>query len=121
MILIVDDHKDTCEVLARLCARKGLPASYATSGQAALEHVRTHKPRVLLLDHMMPGTTGLDVLEQLHRDGHLESTKVLFLSAVFDHHLYRKALRLGAREWFVKGTIRLTDVVNHLARHCPQH
>jgi CheY-like chemotaxis protein len=115
MILIVDDHQDTCEVLAKLCERRGLPARYALSGEDALRTLHTDPPRVVVLDQMMPGKTGLDVLEHLAGDGRLDDVQVIFLSAVFDWQSYQKALRLGAKAWLVKGTVRLTDVVDRVA------
>lgn len=115
MILIVDDHQDTCEALAKLCERRGLPARYALSGDDALRAMRSHEPRVLVLDQMMPGKTGLDVLEHLADRGRLDDVQVIFLSAVFDWQTYQKALRLGAKAWLVKGTVRFTDVVDRVA------
>jgi CheY-like chemotaxis protein len=115
MILIVDDHQDSCEALTRLCERKGLPAKYVLSGDDAMAAVREESPSVLVLDHMMPGATGLEVLERLKSEGHLENTPVVFVSATYDWTTYQRAKQLGARAWLVKGTVRLADVVDQVA------
>lgn len=115
MILIVDDHQDTCEALARMCEKKGLPARYVLSGEDALKAVHDRMPKVLVLDHMMPGQSGLQVMERLHREGRLTDTTVIFVSAAYDWETYERARRLGARAWLVKGTVRLMDVVDEVA------
>jgi putative two-component system response regulator len=116
-ILIVDDHQDTCEMLARMCERRGLTARYVLSGKDAIDAVREQTPAVLVLDQMMPDATGLDVLERLQAEGRLEKTPVVFVSAMYDWHVYQRAMRLGAKAWLVKGTVRLADVVDEVARH----
>ena len=115
MILIVDDHADTGEALTKLCQKRGMDAKYVTSGDEALASVYTDGPEVIVLDHMMPGRTGMEVLEALNREGRLEKTRVIFLSAVFDWDVFQKAKQLGAKQWLVKGTVRMTDVVDEVA------
>jgi CheY-like chemotaxis protein len=115
-ILIVDDHQDSCDVLARLCEKRGLSARYVLSGEEALAAVREQTPAVLVLDQMMPGASGLDVLEQLHAEGRLGKTAVVFVSAIYDWGAYQRAKKLGASAWLVKGTVRLSEVVDEVAR-----
>jgi CheY-like chemotaxis protein len=115
MVLIVDDHKDTCEVLQRMLTRTGMPAEYALDAIQAMEAIHKTKPAVILLDQMMPGYTGFDLLRSLRENPRLKDIPVIFFSVVFDWSLYQKAMRLGAHRWFVKGAVPLTEVVDAVA------
>src|SRR5947207_1889278 len=84
MILIVDDHKDTCEALQRLLERKGMHSTYVLSGDEAIEFCKTNRPDVVVLDDMMPGKSGMEVFHAFLKNPALAGVKVLFYSAVFD-------------------------------------
>ena len=117
MILIVDDHPDTCQMLQRMLARKGMQASTCLSGNEALTKMKqpaSDKPRVVVLDEMMPDKTGLEVFRQLKADPSLKDVNVIFYSAGFDYSKHQEALRLGAKAWFVKGVNRLDDVISKI-------
>jgi CheY-like chemotaxis protein len=115
MILIVDDHQDTCEAMQRLLTRKGLSAQYVLSGDEALEFCKVTKPDVIVLDDMMPGKSGLEVFHDFLKDPSMTGTKVIFYSAIFDFKKSQEAQRLGARAWMVKGTIHINEVINRIA------
>jgi two-component system OmpR family response regulator len=115
MILIVDDHQDTCEAMKRLLARKGLSAQFVLSGDEALEFCKRTKPDVVVLDDMMPGKSGLEVFHDFLKDPNMAGTKVIFYSAIFDFKKSQEAERMGARAWMVKGTIHINEVINRIA------
>lgn len=106
MILIVDDYRDGAEALRRLFRAMGHRAETALSGPDAIDFIRAHPPHeplLVVLDHMMPEMTGLQVLHILRRDPALSDTKVLFYSAGYDADVREEAMRLGALEWLCKG------------------
>ena len=117
MILIVDDHPDTCEMLKRVLARRGMESTACQSGTAALSllYQNSQKPKVVVLDEMMPDKTGLEVFRQLKADPSLKDINVIFYSAGFDYSKHQEALRLGAKAWFVKGVNRLDDLVRTIS------
>ena len=110
-LLLVDDHHDTVAMLARAARRRGWDAELALSGEDALALIESHQPRVVVLDEMMPGISGLDVLRAIRARPDLADTKVVFYSAAFDREKQRDARRLGAVAWYVKGVSRLSEVV----------
>ena len=71
MILIVDDHPDSCEPLKRLLTMVGHPAECVQSGPDALAYMRTVEPDAVVLDVRMPGMSGLDVLKIVRSDPNL--------------------------------------------------
>src|SRR5687767_12792727 len=76
MILIVDDHPDTCGFLVRLLGKRGYAATCAASGEAALAALAGVRPSLIVLDYMMPGMSGLDVLRRIRSDAALAAVPV---------------------------------------------
>ena len=68
-VLIVDDEPHIREVLSDFLTRVGDEVATAATGAAALEAVPTFQPDVILLDMVMPGMSGADVLDALRRAG----------------------------------------------------
>jgi DNA-binding NtrC family response regulator len=71
-ILIVDDEESTRELLAHLIEMEGLTPLVASDGETALKMMRSESPDLLLVDHRMPGLTGLEMLRRAREiDGDL--------------------------------------------------
>ncbi|HTY26444.1 MAG TPA: sigma-54 dependent transcriptional regulator [Desulfomonilaceae bacterium] len=63
-ILIVDDEKDVCDILFRMLKKHGFRPIVANDGEKALEMIRMGMPEIVLLDVMMPGMDGMEVLKR---------------------------------------------------------
>lgn len=96
-LVIVDDHPIVLEGLERLFRLEGDLEIVArcVNGSEALEAVRTHLPDILVLDIRLPGRSGLDVLDQVRREG-LPTQAVLLAGSINEDELV-EALHLGAR------------------------
>src|SRR3954447_6929217 len=80
-VLIVDDNVDFCTSTADLLAVYGHRAAYCTDGQAALHYLRSHRrPRVILLDWLMPAMSGEQFLLELFADPRLECIPVIIVT-----------------------------------------
>jgi CheY-like chemotaxis protein len=79
VILVVDDDAPILLLMRNVLREFGFDAVTAASGREALERVRTHNPKLILLDRNMPGMTGDEVLEQL-RASEATDVPVLILS-----------------------------------------
>ena len=62
-ILVVDDDKYMRKLLATILNTEGYEVHIADNGSEALKKMSDVRPQLLLLDYMMPGTTGIDVLK----------------------------------------------------------
>ncbi len=101
MGLIVDDHIDTCRALLHLLKREGIPAECVDDPTAALQVIDALRPRLVVLDQMMPGLRGTDVLRALRGTPTLANIPAIFYSAAEDGR--EEAHRLGALAWITKG------------------
>jgi CheY-like chemotaxis protein len=97
MILVVDDTPDTREVMCKLLCAKGYPCDAVGDGQEALAYIRSHppeRPLLVVLDSMMPGMGGIDVLKEIRADPQIEHTHVVMFSAGFNVAFRDEAITL---------------------------
>jgi DNA-binding response OmpR family regulator len=98
-ILVVDDDADIRLLLTRYLELDGFRSSQAPDATAAVEAVKNERPDLVLLDVMMPGRDGLDLLRELRSHGDLP---VIMVTARGDEADRVMGLRLGADDYIVK-------------------
>jgi DNA-binding response OmpR family regulator len=100
-VLIIDDTPEHIHFgMAVLKDRAKIQA--ATSGLKALSLMRSHPPDLVLLDILMPGMNGFQVLEAIREDSELKDIPVLMLTAQSDTEDVVKALDMGANDYLKK-------------------
>ena len=80
-ILVVDDEPDIVALVAYHLAKAGFRISTATTGEDAIEQAKRELPSLVVLDLMLPGASGFDVLESLRRNDTTRNVGVLMLTA----------------------------------------
>lgn len=101
-ILVVDDLEVNRRLLVRRTVRLGYQVEEAATGPEALEQLAVGGHDVVLLDVMMPGMTGYEVLERIKRDPALASTRVIMVSAVDEVDSVVRCIDLGADDYLPK-------------------
>ncbi len=101
-VLIAEDEPGILESLDYILRRAGWSISAVTDGEAALEAVTRLKPRVLVLDVMLPKRSGFEVLKQLRAEERTRTIPVLVLTAKGQQHDRRVAEDLGASGFVTK-------------------
>ncbi|WP_254367954.1 response regulator transcription factor [Paracoccus sp. Z118] len=101
-ILIAEDEPAILDPVSFILERAGWRVEAVTDGEAALRGVRQKRPRLLLLDIMLPGQSGLDVLKTVKADPDLARTPVLILTARGRSHDRQLALDLRADGFITK-------------------
>jgi sigma-B regulation protein RsbU (phosphoserine phosphatase) len=101
-ILIVDDSEMDRDILSRHLERQGHAVREASSGTAALDILARAETDLVLLDLMMPGFNGFQLLKTLKEDPALEEIPVIMLSAVEDPESIARCLELGAEDFISK-------------------
>jgi len=99
-LLVVDDEPNIVELLGASLRFAGFEVATAADGQTALSTARTFRPDLILLDVMMPGLDGFDVLTRLRGEG--SGTPVLFLTARDGTEDKVRGLTLGADDYVTK-------------------
>jgi DNA-binding response OmpR family regulator len=80
-VLIADDDADIRDLVVFKLQQAGLEVVAVGDGNAALEALTQQRPDLVLLDVMMPGLSGLDVLRHIRGDEQLRTLKVVLLTA----------------------------------------
>jgi two-component system phosphate regulon response regulator PhoB len=101
-VLVVDDEPDIVALVAYHLAKSGYSVSTATSGIEGLAAARREKPSIIVLDLMLPGLSGLEVMEELRSDSATERIAVLMLTARREESDRIKGLTLGADDYLTK-------------------
>jgi two-component system phosphate regulon response regulator PhoB len=84
VILVADDDPDILNLLCVTLERAGHATLRAADGDEALRLARDHRPAACVFDVVMPGHTGIEVLEALRRDEATAEIPVLLLTATVD-------------------------------------
>lgn len=108
-VVIADDHPVFRQGLVEVLAAEGSfrVVGQAGDGEAALELVRRHRPRIALLDLEMPKASGLAVTEAVRREG--LGADVVILTMYKDAGVFRRALDVGAKGYVLKDSAA-TDI-----------
>ena len=101
-ILVVDDEADIVALVAYHLARTGYRVSTAGSGTEALDAARRERPALIVLDLMLPGMSGYEVLEQLRASDATRDIGVLMLTARREEPDRIQGLSLGADDYLTK-------------------
>lgn len=115
-VLIVDDHDVTCRTLAKLVGHAGHRGQCAFSGEDALKRIRDDLPDLVILDAMMPGMDGLEVLRQIRNDPRTADVPVVIFSAISDPNYQAHALQKGANEYWVKARFNFDELKDRIEK-----
>jgi two-component system response regulator ResD len=100
-VLVVDDEPTIAEVVARYLERAGYETATTGDGREALRLAAEHRPDLIVLDVMLPGLGGIEVLRRLAAAGG-PRTPVILLTAKGEHDDKLVGLRSGADDYMVK-------------------
>ena len=102
VILAVDDMPENRELISRLLSRAGHTVISAESGEEALELLETRGVDVVLLDLMMPGIGGAEVLRRMKEHDSLRATPVIMISGRQDMDQIIACIQAGADDYLLK-------------------
>lgn len=117
IILMVDDVPKNLQVLGNILNKEGYKISAALNGEQALKILENAKPDLILLDVMMPGLSGFDVIKKIKEKKELQEIPVIFLTAKTEKEDVIQGVELGAVDYVTKpfnSTELLARVKNHI-------
>jgi CheY-like chemotaxis protein len=116
-VLVVDDHVDTNDILCRFVKAMGHRPVSAFTGEGALALVGTERPDLILLDVMMPGMDGVEVLRMIRGNPQTATVPVIMYSGVADAEFQQHTVAKGANEYWVKAALAGPDLRERLAKY----
>ena len=101
-VLVVEDEPDIAALIAYQLTREGFRVETAASGPEALKAVNREVPDLVVLDRMLPGLSGDEVLKALKQEANTQSVPVLMLTAKKEQEDRITGLELGADDYLTK-------------------
>lgn len=99
-ILVVDDEVEVCNALKEFLILKEYAVETALNGPMALKMVEDFNPHIVLLDIIMPGMGGVDVLKRIRNTN--PEIGIIMTTAVVDEEIAKSTIRLGAYDYITK-------------------
>jgi DNA-binding response OmpR family regulator len=101
-VLVVDDDPVLCELVSYELEQWGFDVRQAADADEAWREVATRVPDLVLLDVVMPGDSGLDLLERWRGNPATAAMPVIMLSAKAREHDVERGFELGADDYVIK-------------------
>ncbi|MBW1884743.1 MAG: response regulator transcription factor [Deltaproteobacteria bacterium] len=101
-ILVVDDEADLLELVRVNLVQAGYSVDLASNGSEALDRLRRSKPDLVILDLMLPDTSGTEICRQIRADPNLAETPVIMLTALSQELDRVVGFELGADDYVTK-------------------
>ena len=110
-VLIIEDTAGYRRVYYDILTSDGYKVSSADDGKLGLQMALSEKPDLILLDLVLPGMHGFEVLSEVRKDERTKHIPVVILSVLSEGEKVRTAMKLGANDYAVKGKIKPIEVL----------
>ena len=114
-IMWIEDDQFLSGIIAQKLSSHGGTLVHSSNGEDGLAMVKKEVPDVLILDILLPGISGFEVLEGIKSDPALGHIPIVMFSNLGDPEDIKKAKDLGATKFLVKATLIPDELVNELA------
>lgn len=101
-VLVIEDEPNIIEAISFILSRDGWTVDTHSNGHDAVDVVRAKSPDLVILDVMLPGKSGYDILSELREDGATRDLPVLMLTARGQTKDRELAERIGASRFMTK-------------------
>ncbi|WP_425075001.1 response regulator transcription factor [Sagittula sp. S175] len=101
-VLLIEDEPNIIEAIKFILSREGWQVFSHSNGETAVQTVRDRAPDVVILDAMLPGRSGFDILRELREDATTAALPILMLTARGQTKDREMAERAGASRFMTK-------------------
>ena len=115
-ILLVEDESFLADLLAHYIKGQGASLELASTGEEGLLKANSIRPDIILLDILLPGIDGYEVLKQLKANPALSEIPVVFLSNLGGQEEIERGLKLGAVDYLVKSSLVMEDIIKKIKK-----
>lgn len=110
-ILIVEDDKFLRELIVKKLSNEGYEIIEAADGEQGLQKIKEDRPELVLLDLILPGIDGFEVLTQKREDPFINAIPVVVLSNLGQKEDVDKGLNLGATDYLIKAHFTPGEII----------
>jgi len=113
-ILIIEDDKFLRELIVKKLVKEGYEISEAVDGEEGIKKVKEEKPDLVLLDLILPGIDGFEVLSRTKEDPALSQIPVIILSNLGQKEEVERGLKLGAIDYLIKAHFTPGEIIEKI-------
>lgn len=113
-VLIIEDDEFLAKLLVDRIEKEGYNFALAQDGESGLSKARSMNPDLILLDIILPGMDGYEVLGRLKADPKLVKIPVLILSNLGQKKEIERGLQLGAVDFIIKAYVNLDEIMEKI-------
>ena len=110
-ILVVEDDKFLRELIAQKLIKEGYDIAEAVDGEKGIKAVEDEKPDLVLLDLILPGIDGFDVLSKMKEDPKMAQVPVIILSNLGQKDDIERGLKIGAADYLIKAHFTPGEII----------
>jgi len=113
-ILVVEDDKFLRDLISQKLTKEGYEVDEAIDGEEGVKMLKEIKPDLVLLDLILPGIDGFEVLVKMKEDSSISSTPVIILSNLGQKEDVEKGLKLGAVDYLIKAHFTPGEIIDKI-------
>ncbi|KUK66239.1 MAG: Two component transcriptional regulator, winged helix family [Parcubacteria bacterium 34_609] len=113
-ILLIEDDKFLRELMVKKLLTMDYDVAFAVDGESGLSMIKEVKPDVVLLDLILPGINGFEVLEKAKQDPEIADIPVIILSNLGQKEDIERGQELGAADFMIKAHFTPQEVANKI-------
>ena len=113
-ILVIEDDKFLRELITRKLLNEAYEVSEAVDGEEGIKKIKEEKPDLVLLDLILPGIDGFEVLSRMREEPNLSSIPVIILSNLGRKEDVEKGLKLGAVDYLIKAHFTPGEIIDKI-------
>lgn len=113
-ILVVEDDRFLRELIVQKLIKEEYNVSQAFDGEEGIKKIKAEKPDLVLLDLILPGIDGFEVLAAIKDDSALSAIPVIILSNLGQKEDVERGLRLGAVDYLIKAHFTPGEIVEKI-------
>ncbi len=113
-LLIIEDDQFLRELIAKKLTQKEFEVVQAGDGEEGLKKAKETKPDLVLLDLILPGIDGFNVLSEIKKNPEIAETPVIILSNLGQKEEIDKGMNLGAQDFLVKANLTPAEIIEKI-------
>lgn len=113
-VLVIEDDQLMAGLLAEKLAKSDFDVRLAGDGEAGMKELEKDLPDIVLLDLILPGMSGFEILAKIKEDEKTKAIPVVILSNLGSREEIDRGLKLGAESYLIKANVLIEEVVKKI-------
>jgi DNA-binding response OmpR family regulator len=115
-IVIVEDDKFLGSLVSKKLISAGSAVTLVSKGEEAVSTIEQVAPDLVILDLLLPGMSGFDILKKIRHDDRFKKLPVIILSNLGEEKDIQQGKDLGVNDFLIKATVNMDEIADHIAK-----